>query len=268
MEPCAWPVVAGPGSPTERLRRADEAVTFLRPGDQAVGTIGNCNRHPWLRTVTPVPLVDQIRHAREAAGDHTQTVLAEVLGLDAERPRQGLDHVVRRNRAVAVDKMVEIAGRQLRLLGKRAVRETCLPHQPLDGRAERVLAEASLPRHQPSFSRSAETSSPTLTALSSPFARSRTSTVPSSATFRPTVTRTGQPIRSASANFSPALASRSSSSTSSPAAARASAIDWPCSSSPGTTTTCTSYGATAAGHWMPLSSWCCSTIAAIVRAGP
>src|SRR5437867_2848180 len=134
--------------------------------------------------------------------------------------------------------------RQPRLLRERAVREAGLAHQPLDGRTERVVAETTLARHQPSISRTLETSSPTLTALSSPFMRSRRSTVPSSAALRPTVTRTGHPIRSASANFSPARASRSSTSTSKPAAASGATAASACSSKPDRTTTCTSYGAT------------------------
>jgi len=39
-----------------------------------------------------------------------------------------------------MDEMVEIAGRQLRLLLQASGTWTALPHQPLDGRAERVLA--------------------------------------------------------------------------------------------------------------------------------
>src|SRR5258705_4165113 len=47
-----------------------------------------------LGAVAPVQLVDQVGHAFEPIGDHTQTVLAEVLGLNAQRSRKRLDHVV------------------------------------------------------------------------------------------------------------------------------------------------------------------------------
>ena len=57
-------------------------------------------RHaPWrrsyrLRAVTPVELVDQVRHALEPVGDHAQAIFAEVLWFDAECAGERLDHVV------------------------------------------------------------------------------------------------------------------------------------------------------------------------------
>ena len=165
--------------------------------------------------------------------------LAEVLGLDAERLAECGDHVVGRHRAVAVDEVIEVAGRQSRLVGERAIGDVPLVHQPLDRRPERLLAEAASARHQRSS---------TLTRRSSPVARSRTSTAPSSRLFLPAVTRTGQPIRSASANFSPARWSRSSSRTLRPRASIAAAARSAISSPPGSATTWTSYGAIVSGH--------------------
>ena len=94
------------------------------------------------------------------------------------------------------------------LVGERAVGDVPFVHQALDRRPERFLAEAASAGHV--------RGPPTFTRRSSPVARSRTSTAPSSRLFLPAVTRTGQPIRSASANFSPARRSRSSRSTSLP----------------------------------------------------
>src|SRR5437868_542238 len=149
-----------------------------------------------------IQTVDQLGRRLELLGDHADPVLAEVFGVDAEGRRERLHHVVRGHRAISVDEVVQVAGRELRLVRERTVGETGLVHQPLHGRAEGLLAEPPLPGHYRSL---------TSTRLSSPVARSRTSTAPSSRLFFPAVMRTGMPIRSASANFSPALASRSSS---------------------------------------------------------
>src|SRR5262245_15881049 len=211
--------------------------------------------YSWLlKPVAPVQLVDQIRHPLEPVGDHAQPIFAEVLCLDAERTRERLHHVVGRHGTVPVHEVVQVSRGEPRLLGQRPVRQTRLVHQPLDSRAERVVAEPPLPRHQFDFSRIAATRSSSFTAWSSPFVRSRRSTVPSSEAFRPTVTRNGQPIKSASANFSPARASRSSSSTSKPASSRADAAASAYSSVPGSATMCTSYGATERGQAIPRSS--------------
>src|SRR5204863_9326196 len=97
-------------------------------------------------------------------------------GLDAERLRERLDDLVRRDGPVPVDEVVEVPGGQVRLLGERAVRHARLGHQALDRRAERLLAELAAARHYKSS---------TGTRRSSPVARSRTSTAPSSRLFRP-----------------------------------------------------------------------------------
>src|SRR6266508_4227895 len=207
--------------------------------------------------------VDQIRHLLEPLGDDPQAVLAEVLGLDVERRRELADDVARRHRPVAVHEVVEVARRELRLRRERTVSDPVLGHQALEGLAERLLAEPPSPRHQRKLC-----SSPIGTRDSSAVLRERTSAESSSSVFLPTVTRTGIPIRSASANFSPARCARSSRRTSSPASSSLAATSWARSSRPGRAITCTSYGATERGHLIPCSSWCCSTIAAIVRAGP
>src|SRR5919204_4718798 len=216
-----------------------------------------------LRGEALVEPVDQVRHRLELARDHAEAVLAEVLRLDPERLRQLAHDLVRRDRPVPVDEMVQIPGRELGLVGEPAVGDAGLVHQALDRRPERLLAVLLPPRHQ-----ATPPSAAIGTRCSSPVLRSRTSTESSSIVFLPTVTRSGQPIRSASANFSPARWSRSSSSTSRPAASSASAACSACSSTPGRATTCTSYGAIDLGHAMPCSSWCCSTAAAITRPGP
>src|SRR5690349_22381397 len=126
--------------------------------------------------------------------------------LDAEPGREALDDVVRRYRPVAVHDVVQVAGRETGLGREAAVGDPGLLHQPLDRRAERLLAVAPPARHQAiPLPKSA-----TATRRSSPVFRSRTSTAPSSSVLLPTVTLIGQPIRSASANFSPARRSRSS----------------------------------------------------------
>src|SRR4249919_2954691 len=126
-----------------------------------------------------------------------------MLGLDAESLGQTVDDAVRGHRPVAVYEVVEVPRRQPGLRRQAPVRLPGLVHQPFDRRPERLLAEASLAWHQTITSCAG-------TRRSAPVARSRTSTIPSSRVFFPTVTRIGQPIRSASANFSPALRSRSS----------------------------------------------------------
>src|SRR6185312_3957470 len=176
------------------------------------------------------------RQLLEPLGDHAQAVFAEVLRLDPQRFREAVDHAVRRDGAVAVHEVVEISGRQTGLRRQAPVGHSRLVHQPLDRRAEGLLAEPSLAWHQTITSCAG-------TRRSAPVARSRTSTIPSSRVFLPTVTRTGHPIRSASANFSPALRSRSSSRTLEPDASIEAATPSASSSRPGSTTTWTSYGA-------------------------
>src|SRR5688572_21482613 len=87
-----------------------------------------------------------------------------------------------------------------------------------------------------------------------------------------TVARNGIPMRSASANLTPAVSSRSSYNTSIPACSKsatsASAAARTVSSFEGSAMTCTWYGATAIGHRMPLSSWCVSTIDWTARPTP
>src|SRR6266536_520962 len=206
-----------------------------------------------------VEAVDQIRHLLEPLGDAADADLPEVFRLDRERLPQLFDHVVRGHRAVAVDQVVQVAGGETGLVRERAVGDVLLGHQPLNRRPERLIAEAALARHYRSS---------TLTRRSSPVARSRMSTAPASRLFLPAGTRTGQPIRSASANFSPARWSRSSRRTTRPRASIAAAARSAISSAPGSATTWTSYGAIASGHAMPCSSWCCSTAAAMTRPGP
>src|SRR3954449_6736801 len=94
-----------------------------------------------------VEAVDQIRHRLQLLRDHAQSELAEVLRLDAERLRELADDLVGRDRAIAVDEVVQIAGRELRLVGQRAVGDAGLPHQALDRVAERLVAELASPCH-------------------------------------------------------------------------------------------------------------------------
>src|SRR5205085_764094 len=81
----------------------------------------------------------------EALGDHPQAVLAEMLGLDAQRLGERAHHVVRGHRSVPVNEMVEIAGGEFGLVGERPVGDAGFVHQLLDRRAERLLAEPALP---------------------------------------------------------------------------------------------------------------------------
>src|SRR5437867_10055929 len=102
--------------------------------------------------------------------------------------------------------------------------------------------------------------------------RARTSTMPSLASSLPTVTRTGNPRRSASLNFTPGRSSRSSSRTSSPccvhsASIRSAALIWVVSRV-FTTTRWTGRGAMDHGHKIPSASASCSIAAAAIRAGP
>ena len=69
-----------------------------------------------------------------------------MLGLDAERGCERLHDVVRRHGTVAVHEVVEVARRELRLVGKGAIGDAGLVHQLLDGRPEWLLAEPSLAR--------------------------------------------------------------------------------------------------------------------------
>src|SRR5215211_6182593 len=196
----------------------------------------------------PIEAIDELGHPLEPLGDHTNAVLEEVLGLHAERFGEPLHHLVRRDRAVAVDEVVEVSRRQPALRAQAPERHAGLGHEALEGRPEGLLAVLAPARHYDPTPASSSMG----TRLSPPFAR--TSTVPSSRVFLPTTTRSGAPIRSASANFSPARRWRSSRSTARPPTSSASAVRADCSSSPGSTTTCTSYGAIAAGHVMPFSS--------------
>src|SRR6188508_3446801 len=218
-----------------------------------------------------VEAVDERGRLLELADDDAHADLAEVVRLDAESFPDSRDHLRRRDAAVAVDDVVQVAGRQAGLLREGAVRHARLGHQLLDRRAERVARVCPfLRRHQSSMVQSI-TDAPD-TRVSWVSNRRRTSTEPSSSDFFPTVTRSGQPSRSASANFSPGRASRSSRSTlrpeperssATPAAMVATSLDPPASDS-----TCASYGATERGQTMPRSSWPCSTIAASTRPGP
>src|SRR5688572_10710267 len=94
-----------------------------------------------------IQTVDHRRHALEPVGDDAQAILAKVLGLDAERVRQALHDLLGVHRAVAVNEVVQIARRQARSGGEAAIREACLPHQPLDGMAEGLLAVLPPTRH-------------------------------------------------------------------------------------------------------------------------
>src|SRR5919106_3522531 len=214
--------------------------------------------------------VDELRHALELVGDDADPVLAEVLRLDAQRVRDPLDDVVRGHRAVPVDDVVQVARGEIRPVGEPAVRGTGLDHQALDRRPEGVVAVSPTLRHQ---SCPAHFSMSWLGTRSSRApSRVRTSTAPSSNVFFPTITRSGQPTRSASANFSPGRSSRSSRRTSNPASPSASATFSASASTssepPVSARTWTSYGAIDLGHRIPFSSWFCSTAAAIARAGP
>ncbi len=95
------------------------------------------------------------------------------------------DHVVRGHRPVPVHDVVQVAGRELRLLGQGPVGESCLVHQPLDRGAEGLLAvSASFRHHGPP---TLFASSVICTRSSLPADRSRTSTAASSRVLRPTV---------------------------------------------------------------------------------
>src|SRR5215217_4085932 len=208
--------------------------------------------------------VDQLRHRFQFPGDDAKAVLAEMLRLDPEGLRQLADDLVRGHRPVAVDEVVQVPRGELGLVCQRAIGHRGLGHQALDCRPEGVLAELpAAARHQRMLPSSARG-----TRRSSPLPRSRTSTAPSSSVFLPTVTRIGHPMRSASANFSPALASRSSRSTSAPASSSTRAASSASSSAPGSAITCASYGAIDLGQMIPFSSWPCSTAAATMRPGP
>lgn len=100
-----------------------------------------------LGAEAPIKPVDQLGHPLESLGDHTEPVLAEVFRLHPERRGQDADDVVRRNRTIPVNEVIQVARRQFRPLGEGAIRVTCLGHQPLDGHAERFLAEPASPGH-------------------------------------------------------------------------------------------------------------------------
>src|SRR5436190_1734761 len=197
------------------------------------GSPGAPLRKPADLAQAPVQPVDQVRHRLQPLCDHAQAILAEVLRLDAERLRQRPHDLVRGHRPVAVHQVVEVTRRQPRARCELAVGDAGLAHQGLDRRPGGLLAEAAPAcHHGPFLPRSV-----TANRLSSPEARSRTSTLPSSRLFRPAVMRVGQPRRSASANFSPARRSRSSRMTSRPPAESASAASRAISSAPGSATT-------------------------------
>jgi nucleoid DNA-binding protein len=96
---------------------------------------------------TLVEAVDHLRHRLESVGDHTKAVLAEVLGVDAERTREPLHHVVRGDGPVAVHEVVEVTGRQSGLVREAAVRRAGFVHQALDRRAERLGGKPTTPGH-------------------------------------------------------------------------------------------------------------------------
>src|SRR6185503_9045608 len=85
-----------------------------------------------------VEAVDERGRLLELADDDAHADLAEVIRLDAESLPDSRDHLRRRDAAVAVDDVVEVAGRQAGLLREGAVRHAGLGHQLLDRRAERV----------------------------------------------------------------------------------------------------------------------------------
>src|SRR5262249_24994631 len=94
-----------------------------------------------------VKTVDHVGHAFELVRDHAEPVLAKMLGLDVERARETLDHVVRGDRPVAVDEMVQVAGAEVRLRSEASVGRPRLVHEPLDRIAERLRAEPASFRH-------------------------------------------------------------------------------------------------------------------------
>src|ERR1700681_875202 len=110
-----------------------------------------------------------------------------------------------------------------------------------------------------------------LTSRTSRVERRTTSTVPS-VTFFPTVIRNGIPTKSASLNFTPGRSSRSSRTTSIPAAssrlAMSSAAARTVSSFTLTGATTTSSGAIVGGSQNPFSSLLCSTAAVRIRSIP
>src|SRR5205814_842233 len=119
--------------------------------------------------------VDQLRHRLQAVRDHAEPELAEVLRLDAEALRQRPDDVIGRYGPVAVHQVVQVAGGEPRSAPELAVRDSCLRHQGLDRRAEGILAESPASwHHDISLPKSA-----TSNRVSSPVARSLTSTLPS-----------------------------------------------------------------------------------------
>ena len=198
-------------------------------------------------------------------------------GSTPKRSREGSSDV--RPSATALgrlpwDEVVEVAGRQAGLGGEAPVGQSGLGHQALDRRA-RTARRCNLPlaSHQlrlPVLRR--------LNARSGIRRRSRglcRSTAPSSSVFLPTVTRSGQPIRSASANFSPGRSVAVVEQDVEPSAESAAATSLADLHELGVvpaaaTTTWTSYGAIAAGQTIPSSSSCCSTAAAMhaARADP
>src|SRR6188474_2771988 len=70
--------------------------------------------------------IDELRHRLELVRDDADAVLAEVLRLDSEGVRDTGDDVVRRNRTIAVDDVVEVASREIGLDREAAVRRAGL----------------------------------------------------------------------------------------------------------------------------------------------
>src|ERR671930_1905546 len=92
---------------------SDSAAGCARPiGSAALRERSN----PSLLAEALVKPVDEVRHRLEALRDHAEAVLAEVLRLDVQRLGQRSHHVVGWHWAVAVDEMVQVARRELRLL--------------------------------------------------------------------------------------------------------------------------------------------------------
>ena len=158
--------------------------------------------------------------------------------------------VVRRHRAVAVHEMVQVAGREPGLRGERAVRDARLVHQPLDRRRR------TAPRDTSAASPSRYTSLPssaTCTRRSSPVGAiadidravleallARPSRGPGS--------RSGRRRRTSR----PGAGRGRRAARPSPASESTSAACSPISSAPVSTTTWTSYGASAAGQTDPV----------------
>src|SRR5262245_29069508 len=142
-----------------RSSRASESGSWARRETRAVPTSTSrcaseepqstrCRRSLPTLAEAAVESVDEVRHALEALCDHADPVLEEVLRLDVERLGKRSHYIARRHGPVAVHEMVEVARGEARLGRESSVGDPGLLHEPDDGRAERLLAEASLLRHQ------------------------------------------------------------------------------------------------------------------------